>query len=70
MNLGRSVPGVHVSIAGYQEMATTNEMGNFELPAHAAEGQMVKVHAEKGNLAADLSAPAGATAELVLRKLR
>ena len=66
--LGKSVAGAHVSISGYQEIATTNEMGNFELPAHAAEGQMVSVHAEKGNLVADLSVPAGATAELVLRK--
>jgi hypothetical protein len=66
--LGKSVAGAHVSISGYQDIATTNEMGNFELPAHAGEGQMVSVHAEKGNLVEDLSVPAGATAELVLRK--
>lgn len=66
--LGRSVAGAHVSISGYQDIATTNEMGNFELPAHAADGEMVSVHAEKGNLVANLSVPAGAPAELVLRK--
>jgi hypothetical protein len=66
--LGRSVAGAHVSISGYQDIATTNEMGNFELPAHAADGQMVSVRAEKGNLVANLSVPAGAPAELVLRK--
>jgi len=66
--LGKSVAGAHVSISGYQDIATTNEMGNFELPAHAAEGQMVSVHAEKGDLVTDLTVPAGATAELVLRK--
>jgi hypothetical protein len=65
---GRSVAGAHVSISRYQDIATTNEMGNFELPAHAAEGQMVSVHAEKGDLVTDLSVPAGTSAELVLRK--
>jgi hypothetical protein len=65
---GRSVAGAHVSISGYQEIATTNEMGNFELPAHAAEGQLVSVHGQKDDLTVDLSVPAGATAELVLRK--
>jgi hypothetical protein len=65
---GRSVAGARVSISGYQEIATTNQMGNFELPSHAAEGQMVSVHGEKGDLMVDLSVPAGATAELVMRK--
>ena len=66
--VGRSVAGAHVSISGYQDIATTNAMGNFELPAHAADGQMVSVHAEKGDLVADQTVPAGLTAELVLRK--
>jgi len=65
---GKSVAGALVSVSGYQDIATTNQMGNFELPAHAAQDQLVSVHAEKGNLAADLSVPAGETAELVLRK--
>jgi len=64
---GRRVAGAHVSISGYQDIATTNEMGNFELPAHAADGQMVTVHAEKGGAVADISVPTGAPAELVIR---
>jgi hypothetical protein len=65
---GRSVAGARVSILGYNDVATTNEMGNFELPAHAAEGQIVSVHAEKGDLATDLSVPAGRPAVLLLAK--
>ena len=65
---GRSVAGAHVSISGYQDSATTNEMGNFELPAHAAAGQMVTIHGEKGGMVADITVPAGDSVELVLRK--
>jgi hypothetical protein len=56
---GRSVPGATVSIPGYAERAQTDNMGNFVLPAHAADGQMVQVRAQKGRLGGDISGPAG-----------
>jgi hypothetical protein len=55
----RSVAGAHVSIPGYPDVATTDEMGNFVLPAHAADGQIVRLRAQKDQLTADVSAPAG-----------
>lgn len=65
---GKSVPGAHVAVSGYSEIATTDEMGNFSLPAHHAEGQLVPVQAEKGDRVADLSVVAGKDAQLVLRR--
>lgn len=45
---GRAVAGVRVSVAGYEaEAVITKEGGNFELPAHAAVGQQILLHAEK-----------------------
>ncbi len=44
---GRSVAGARVSIPGYPDVAVTDEMGNFVLPAHAADGQIVQVRAQK-----------------------
>ena len=45
---GRAVKGVRVFVAGYEdEYIITKEGGNFELPAHAAVGQQVLLHAEK-----------------------
>src|SRR5713101_1919455 len=41
----RSVAGAHVSIPGYPDVVVTDEMGNFVLPAHAADGQIVQVRA-------------------------
>ncbi len=65
----RSVPGAHVSIPGYPDVATTDEMGNFVLPAHAADGQMVHLRAQKDKSTADMSAAAGNTpVELILRQ--
>lgn len=65
----RSVAGARVSVPGYPDVATTDEMGNFVLPAHAAEGQIVRLRAEKGQLTADVSAPAGdAPVELILKR--
>jgi len=56
----RSVAGARVFVIGYEaESVLTKEGGNFELPAHAATGQEVFLHAEKGNLAAKLWYPAG-----------
>jgi hypothetical protein len=66
---GRSIAGARVSIAGYPDVATTNEMGNFVLPAHAADGQVVRVRAQKDQLVADVFVPAGgAPVELILRR--
>jgi hypothetical protein len=66
---GRSVAGARVSIAGYPDVAVTNAEGNFfDLPAHAADGQMVQVRAEKDRLVGTLSVPAGTSVDLVVRK--
>jgi hypothetical protein len=63
----RSVAGAQVSIPGYPDVAATDQMGNFVLPAHAADGQIVQVRAQKGRLVASTSVPAGnAAVELVL----
>lgn len=43
-----AIVGARVLIVGYEKEATITERGgNFELPAHAAIGQQVIVHAEK-----------------------
>lgn len=55
----RSVSGATVSIAGFDDVALTDSMGNFVLPAHAADGQIVKVRAQKQELVGSLSVPAG-----------
>ena len=62
----RSVVGAHVSIPGYPDVAVTDEMGNFVLPAHVADGQIVQVRAQKDQLVGTLSVPAGKPVELVL----
>jgi hypothetical protein len=64
---GKSVQGAHVAVFGFPEIATTDEMGNFSLPAHHAEGQLVSIRAEKGKRVAELLAPAGNDVQLVLR---
>jgi hypothetical protein len=63
-----AVAGASVSIAGYPDVALTDQKGNFILPAHAGNGQMVKVHAQKNQLTGTLSAPAGKVVELVLSR--
>ncbi len=65
---GKSVPGARVAVSGYSEIATTDEMGNFSLPAHHAEGQVVSIRAEKGDRAAEILAIAGKDVQLVVRK--
>lgn len=65
---GRSVASARVSLVGFPETTTTNEMGNFELPAHAAEGQSVELRAEKGDLTCTLLVVAGTPVKLVLRR--
>jgi hypothetical protein len=65
----RSVVGAHVSIPGYPDVAVTDEMGNFVLSAHAADGQIVRLRAQKDQLTADVSAPAGnVPVELILKR--
>ncbi|MFZ0865733.1 MAG: hypothetical protein WA424_05575 [Candidatus Sulfotelmatobacter sp.] len=65
---GRSVADAHVSISGYPDAAVTDEMGNFVLPAHAADGQMVQVRAQKGQLLGSMSVPAGRPVQLVVKR--
>ena len=43
---GRSLAGARVSVEGFPESITTGRTGSFELPAHAADGQSVRVRAE------------------------
>jgi hypothetical protein len=64
----RPVAGAHVWIPGYSDDTLSDERGNFALPAHAADGQMVRLRAQKDQLTADISTPAGNTpVELILR---
>lgn len=57
----RAIMGARVFIVGFEgDIVITKEGGNFELPAHAAVGQTVKLHAEKaGFLAVTQEHPAG-----------
>jgi tetratricopeptide (TPR) repeat protein len=55
----KPVDGATVSVTGYTASVTTDKNGNFELPAHAADGQMVQVRAQKGQLTGSTSGPAG-----------
>lgn len=57
----RSVFDATVTIEGYPDEAVTDKQGNFSLSAHAAEGQIVQVRAQKGQLVGTLSVPAGQT---------
>jgi len=59
---GNALEGVRVSVVGYEgEAATTGPDGQFVLPAHAADGQQVQLHAEKdGYEAVTQFHPAGA----------
>lgn len=56
---GMSVADADVSIPGYSDAAVTDKMGNFSLPAHVADGQIVQVRAQKGRLVGSMSVPAG-----------
>ena len=45
--IGRAIPEAKVSVVGSgDEAATTDESGNFVLPAHAAVGERVRLHVE------------------------
>ena len=65
---GKGVPNAHVSIPGYTDGTTTDQWGNFELLAHAGEGQMITVRAQTDDLAGEITVPAGAEAEITLKK--
>ncbi len=60
------VAGARVTVGDYPESALSNAKGNFVLRAHAGNGQMVEIHAQKGSLTGHLSAPAGKVVEVVL----
>jgi hypothetical protein len=61
-----AVSGAIVSVAGFPDTTITDRKGNFALPAHAGNGQLVEVHAEKDGVMTHLKAPAGKFAEVVL----
>jgi len=65
---GKLVTGARVSIAGFTDGGVTDEMGNFHLAAHAANGQIVRLHVEKGPLSADVHVPAGNQPQSVVVK--
>ncbi len=65
---GNPIEGARVWVLGYDDIATTGPTGSFSLPAHAAEGQSITVHAQKGDMTAQRQAIAGRTAEMILRK--
>lgn len=65
----RSVANAHVSIPGSTNLCVTDEMGNFVLPAHAADGQVVQVRAQKGQLVGSVLVPAGKMpVEILIRR--
>jgi hypothetical protein len=55
----RLVAGATVSVEGYSDEVATDRMGNFSLPAHAAQGQIVQLRVQKGNLLDREAVPAG-----------
>lgn len=62
----RAIAGAKVSIDGNPDVALTDSKGNFVLPAHAGNGQMVEVRAQKGAMVGHLSAPAGKVVEVII----
>lgn len=61
-----AIAGATVSIDDYPEVAVTDQKGNFVLSAHAGKGQIVEVHAHKGQLTGRLSARAGKVVEVII----
>jgi hypothetical protein len=61
-----AVAGASVSIEGYPDVAVTDRLGKFTIPAHAGNGQVVEVRARKGQLSGRVSAPAGKVAEIIM----
>jgi hypothetical protein len=65
---GSSVSGARVSVVGYSDQTTTDQMGNFALPSHAADGQTITIRAEKGDLEAQYLGPAGKPFTMIMRR--
>jgi hypothetical protein len=65
---GKAVAGASVSVIGYSDQATTDSMGDFKLPSHAANGQMVTVRIQKGNLHGQFTIPAGKASSLTISR--
>jgi hypothetical protein len=61
-----AVEGASVSIDGYPDVALTDKKGKFMLPAHAGNGQMVEVRAQKDGAYGRVTAPAGKSTEIIL----
>jgi hypothetical protein len=69
---GRAISGARVNVTGFgKESVTTEADGGFVLPAHAAKGQQVQLHAEKkGYSAVNQGHPAGTTAVTIVLERR
>ena len=63
-----AIAGAKVFMDGYPEVSVSDAKGNFVLPAHAGKGQMVEVHAQKGELSGQLTAPAGKVVEVTISR--
>lgn len=50
---GRAVEGARIRVVGWPESVTTGPDGTFVLPGHAADGEEVRLRAEKGTQVAD-----------------
>jgi len=61
-----AVEGASVSVNGYPDVAVTDKRGGFILPAHAGNGQMVELRAQKNGAWGHLNAPAGKAVEVIL----
>lgn len=61
-----AVEGASVSVNSYPDVAVTDGKGNFILPAHAGNGQMVELRAQKNGAWGHLKAPAGKVVEVIL----
>jgi hypothetical protein len=63
----RAVSGANVALPECSQSTQTDAQGLFALNSCVAEGQMVKIRAEKGRLSVSVTVIAGQTAELMLR---
>jgi hypothetical protein len=67
----KALDGVYVSVSGYPGERVTTVGGGFDLPAHAASGQQVQLHAEiPGYKPSSLWVPAGDTAVTIVLERR
>ena len=62
----RAVEGARVSVEGNPQSVLTDSRGNFVIPAHAGNGQIIEVSAKKGQTSGRLSAKAGKTVEIIV----